>query len=120
MNSQARQQRRAYEKWLKKTDPVRYRTWKAEAPARGKQIHADNVEKIRQAESEMYEARQTKIIENLRNEGFSDSEIDEHVEDWVKTIKVWGSSERPKRMREIKKERKALNGNIPNEELDAE
>jgi len=77
MNSQARQQRRAYEKWLKKTDPVRYRTWKSEAPARGKQIHADNVEKIRQAESEMYEARQTKIIENLRNEGFSDSEIDE-------------------------------------------
>lgn len=120
MNSQSRQQRRAYEKWLKKTDPIRYREWKSGSQARGKQIHAENVEKVRQYESDYYEAHQTRMIESLRNEGFSDSEIDEQVEDWTKTIKVWGSSERPMRRREIQRERSSKQINISNEELDGE
>ena len=117
MTSQARQQRRAYEKWLKKVDPIKYREWKSNSVARGRQIHAENVEKVRQSENEYYESRQTQIIEDLRKQGFSDAEIDEHVEDWVKTIKVWGSGERPLRRREIRREKATK---ISNEELDAE
>jgi hypothetical protein len=120
MNSQSRQQRRTYEKWLKKVDPARYKEWKAGAQERGRKIHAENVEKVRQYESDFYEAQQTKMIENLRSDGFSDSEIDEQVEDWVKTIRVWGSNERPKRRREIRREKTTFPTNISNEELDGE
>jgi hypothetical protein len=121
MDSQPRKQRRAYELWLKKNDPAKYREWKAESQARGRQIHAENVEKVRQAESEQYESIQTKMIYDMRNEGFSDSEIDEHVEDWAKTIKVWGSDERPMRRREIKKSKENSIGNtISYNDLDEE
>jgi hypothetical protein len=120
MNSQSRQQRRAYEKWLKKTDPIKYKEWKSESHERGKKIHSENVERIRQHESDVYEGHQTRIIESLRNEGFSDSEIDEQVEDWTKTIKVWGSSERPMRRREIQREKSSKQINTSNEELDGE
>jgi hypothetical protein len=121
MNSQSRQQRRTYEKWLKKIDPARYKEWKAGAQERGRKIHSENVEKVRQYESDFYEAHQTKMIESLRNEGFSDSEIDEQVEDWTKTIRVWGSNEPPKRRRDIRREKTSVVDKIiSNEELDGE
>ena len=41
----------------------------------------------------------------MRADGKSDSEIDAYVADWVQTIKVWGSGERPKRIREIHREK---------------
>jgi hypothetical protein len=103
MNSQSRKQRRAYELWLKKVDPIKYREWKSNSQERGKQIHSDNVEKVRQSESEFYENMQTQMIDRLRNEGLSNQEIDEQVENWVKTIKVWGSDERPIRRRQLAK-----------------
>jgi hypothetical protein len=103
MNSQSRKQRRAYELWLKKVDPIKYREWKANSQERGKQIHSDNVEKVRQSESEFYENMQTQMIDRLRNEGLSNQEIDEQVENWVKTIKIWGSDERPIRRRQLTK-----------------
>jgi hypothetical protein len=105
MSSQARQQRRAYEKWLKKTDPIRYKEWKSASQERGKKLHFDNVEKARQSETEFYEKTQTKMIESLREKGLTDSEIDEQIENWTKTINVWGSNERPARQREIRRER---------------
>lgn len=91
MNSQHRKQRRAYELWLKKNDPIKYREWKSESQSRGRQIHTENVEKVRQTESECYENLQTNMIVDMRRNGLSDMEIDERIENWTKTIKVWGS-----------------------------
>jgi hypothetical protein len=120
MDSQPRKQRRAYELWLKKNDPAKYREWKADSQTRGRQIHAENVEKVRQSESEYYENLQTKMINDMRNDGFSDSEIDEHVEDWTKRIKVWGSEERPMRNREIRKSKLSSDQILPYTDLDEE
>ena len=113
MSSYAREQRRGYEKWLRKTDLKRYREYKAGVAERGRQVHADNVEKVRQAESERYEAKQTQMIDRLRNDGLSDSEIDEHVSNWVDTIKPWSSDVKASRPRE-------LHNNRVIEDLDSE
>ena len=72
---------------------------------RGKQIHESNVEAVRKTEEAHYEKLQTSIIETMRADGKSDSEIDEYVADWVQTIKVWGSNEKPKRIKEIHREK---------------
>lgn len=103
--SQARAQRRAYESFLKQTNPEAYKQWKSEAIERGNQIHESNVEAVRKTEEAHYEKLQTSIIESMRAAGKTDKEIDEYIADWVQTIKVWGSKERPKRIREIHREK---------------
>jgi hypothetical protein len=103
--SQSRAQRRAYESFLKQTNPHAYKQWKSESIERGKQIHESNVEAVRKTEEAHYEKLQTSIIETMRADGKSDSEIDEYVADWVQTIKVWGSNEKPKRIKEIHREK---------------
>jgi hypothetical protein len=103
--SQTRAQRRAYESFLKKTNPVAYQGWKSEAIQRGKEIHEANAEAVRKAEEEHYEKIQTSIVEKMRESGKTNEEIDEYVSEWIQTIKVWGSDERPKRLREIRREK---------------
>lgn len=103
--SQARAQRRAYEKFLKKTNPEAYKQWKSEAIERGRQIHESNVEAVRKSEEEHYEKIQTQMIEAMREQGFDNTQIDEKIAEWVQTIKVWGAGERPKRLREIRREK---------------
>jgi hypothetical protein len=41
----------------------------------------------------------------MRADGKTDAEIDEFIADWVQTIKLWGVEERPKRWREIRREK---------------
>jgi hypothetical protein len=103
--SQARKQRRLYEKFLKKFNPVQYKEYKAGVLERGIKIHQANVDAVTKAEEARYEEIQNRIIQNMRAEGKSNEEIDSYIEDWVKTIKVWGSDSRPMRWREIQKEK---------------
>jgi len=103
--SQARKQRRLYEAYLKKFQPAQYKEYKAGVIARGKMIHESNVEAVRKAEEARFEAIQTNMIQQMREEGKSNDEIDAYINDWVQTIKVWGSDERPKRWREIRREK---------------
>jgi hypothetical protein len=112
MSSQSRQQRRAYEKWLKNSDQIKYNEWKSGSFTRGNKIHQDNEEKISQLESEYYEKIQTNLIQTLRAEGKSNTEIDSYIEDWVKTIRVWGSDERAKSLKEVKREKNLINESI--------
>lgn len=42
--SQSRRQRRAYEKFLKKTNPQAYKEWKEDSINRGKQIHQEHID----------------------------------------------------------------------------
>jgi hypothetical protein len=104
MSSESRKQRRAYEKFLKKTNPGAYKMWKSESIKRGQEIHESNVESVRKSEESYYEAQQTKLISQLREEGKTNEEIDSFVAKWVQTIKVWGSNEKPKRWRELNRE----------------
>jgi hypothetical protein len=92
-NSQARNQRRSYELWLKKTNIEAYKEWKSQAQIRGKQIHQQNVEASRNAEAERLEKLQTEKIVAMKAEGKSDEEIDRYVGIWVKTLKLWATDE---------------------------
>jgi hypothetical protein len=103
--SAARQQRRLYEKFLKKFHPAQFAEYKAGVLERGKKIHEQNVDAVSKAEEARYEEIQNQMIMKMRAEGKTNEEIDAHIEDWVKTIKVWGSDSRPMRMREIRREK---------------
>lgn len=83
-----RAQRRAYEKALKKSDPVAYKRWKEEALERGKQVHQAHVERLRIVQDEFYEKKQRDIIKSMRDAGKSDEEIDAFISDWIQGIKV--------------------------------
>lgn len=101
----ARKQKRAYERFLKKTNPLGYKEYKSTSIKRGKEIHAHNVELARDYENSFYEKQQEAIIVKLRNEGKTQVEIDDYIADWVLTLKVWGSGGRPMRLREIRQEK---------------
>jgi hypothetical protein len=107
--SQARKQRRLYEAYLKKFHPAQYKEWKAGVIARGKKIHEANVEAANKYQEEYFEKQQTKIIQDMRAEGKTNEEIDAYINDWVQTLKIWGSSERPKRWREIRRDKVSSN-----------
>ena len=102
--STAKRQRRAYELWLKKTNPTAYKEWKSQSVQRGKQLHEAQTEAVRKAEEERLEKIQTDMIVSMKAEGKSDAEIDKHVAIWVKTLKLWGSNDRPMRYREAVRE----------------
>lgn len=103
--SAARQQRRLYEKFLKKFHPAQYAEYKSGVMERGRKIHQDNVEAVSKAEEAHYEEIQNRMILEMRAQGKTNEEIDSYIEDWVKTIKVWGSDSRPMRQREIRREK---------------
>jgi DNA phosphorothioation-dependent restriction protein DptG len=103
--SAARQQRRLYEKFLKKFHPIQFAEYKSGVMERGAKIHQDNVNAVSKAEEAYYEEIQNRMIQNMRSEGKTNEEIDTYIEDWVKTIKVWGSNSRPMRRREINREK---------------
>lgn len=104
--SQARAQRRLYERYLKKFNPTAYKEWKAGVQERGAKQHAQNEDAVRKAEEAYYEGIQTKMIQDMKAEGKTSAEIDEIIAEWVQTIKVWGSKERPARLREIRREKR--------------
>ena len=104
--SQARKQRRLYEKYLKKFNPQQHKEWKAGAIERGKKIHSQNVDAAYKNQEEYFEKLQTKLIQDMKAEGKSNEEIDAYIADWVRTLKIWGSDERPMRWREIRREKR--------------
>jgi hypothetical protein len=105
MTSQARKERRKYERWLKKYDMKAYQEYKSGVMARGKQMHQEFTESIENRLNEDLEHRQANLIESLEAKGLSRQEIDEQVEEWVARLKIWRSDEKPKRLREIRRER---------------
>ena len=107
--SNARNQRRAYELYLKKNAPEQYKIWKSTVIERGAKTHEQNTEEVRKSEEAYFEGMQAKIIQSMKDEGKSNEEIDEYINDWVKTLKVWGSNERPMRRREIIREKQSTN-----------
>lgn len=107
--STAKRQRRAYELWLKKTNPAAYKEWKSQSIQRGIQLQNAQSESVRKMEEEHLEKIQTDMIVKMKAEGKTDAEIDQHIAIWVKTLKIWGSNERPMRFRDAMKEFNAEN-----------
>jgi hypothetical protein len=103
MASKSRRQRRAYEMYLKKYDRQKYYEWKSKVQERGKALFETNREAVEKSEQEFYEGMQTRLIDTLRSKGFEDSTIDTYIEDWVQTIKAWGSSEKSPSISEIRR-----------------
>lgn len=102
--SQSRSQRRNYEKFLKKTNPTAYKEWKENSIERGKKFEEEQTRLVEDKHAEALEGIQNKIIQDLRNEGKSQEEIDRHMSIWIKTIKPWGSNEKPLSWKEAEKE----------------
>ena len=107
--SNARAQRRAYENWLKKTNPQQYAEWKSDSLERGKNIHESHVSSINDKQEEHYQNLQANMIVKLREQGLSDEEIDKQVAIWVMTIKPWGTEGKPLSLKEAIKEYEAEN-----------
>lgn len=107
--STAKRQRRAYELWLKKTNPTAYKEWKSQSIQRGIQLQSAQSESVRKMEEDHLEKIQTDMIVKMKSEGKSDAEIDQYIAIWVKTLKIWGSNERPMRFRDAMKEYKEEN-----------
>lgn len=101
-DSQARKQRRSYEKFLKKNHPEQYTEYKSGVKERGIKIHEENVKKVEESQAAYYEEIQGQLINKMKSEGKSQKEIDDYLEDWAQTLKIWGSKERPMRAREIR------------------
>jgi len=92
--SQSRAQRRSYEKFLKKSNPLAYKEWKQTSIERGKKFKEEQTQLIEDKHNESLELLQDKIIQDLRNQGKTQEEINKHIDIWVKTIKPWGSGEK--------------------------
>lgn len=46
MSSQARKQRRMYERYLKKANPTAYKQYKSQSAQRGKEIHQEHLNNV--------------------------------------------------------------------------
>ena len=102
--SQSRAQRRTYEKFLKKTNPTAYKEWKENSLERGKRYEEEQTQIVEDKHNTALESLQNKMIQDLRDQGKSQEEIDRHVAIWVKTIKPWGSDEKPLTWKDAVKE----------------
>lgn len=102
--SQARKQRRSYELWLKVNNIAAYKEWKANRHTRAKQLIETQNVAVRNKEEETLEARQTKIISDMRDKGKTEEEINKYIAIWVKTLQLWGSDEQPLTWKEAERE----------------
>lgn len=98
-----RKQRRIYEKFLKKTSLESYHEWKSGSLKRGKALHQNHVESVISKIMSQYEDLQNKIFESLRLKNWKEEDIKEYVEDWVASIKVWSSEEKPGKWKDLRK-----------------
>ena len=102
--SQARKQRRSYELWLKVNNIAAYKEWKANRHTRSKQLIETQTSAVRSKEEETLEARQSKIISDMKDKGKTEEEINKYIAIWVKTLHLWGSDEQPLTWKEAEKE----------------
>ncbi len=102
--SQSRAQRRNYEKFLKKTNPAAYKEWKENSIERGKKFEEEQTRLVEDKHTEALEEIQNKMINDLRSQGRLQEDIDRHMSIWIKTIKPWGSDEKPLSWKEAEKE----------------
>jgi hypothetical protein len=102
--SQSRAQRRNYEKFLKATNPVAYKEWKENSLERGNQYKEEHTQIIEDKQTKHFEDIQAKLIQDLLEQGKSQGEIDRHIAIWIKTIKPWGSTEKPLSWKSAEKE----------------
>ena len=102
--SQSRAQRRNYEKFLKATNPIAYKEWKESSISRGNKYQEEQTKNIEDKQTKYFEDTQAKLIQDLLEQGKTQEEIDRHIAIWIKTIKPWGSTEKPLSWKAAEKE----------------
>jgi hypothetical protein len=102
--SKSRSERRKYEKFLKKVNPTAYDQWKSNSTERSKKFVEEQNQLIEDKQTEHLEGVQNKLINDLRNLGKTQEEIDRHIAIWIKTLKPWGSTEKSLTWKEAEKE----------------
>ncbi len=106
-NSSARRQRRLYEKYLKKTSLQQYKEWKSNSVKRGEEYHKQHTESTMKDIESQFENLQSRVIHTMKTLGKNDVEINEYVEDWLSSTKIWAESDSPERFNKIKKKRES-------------
>jgi hypothetical protein len=104
-SSQSRKQRRLYEKYLKQTNPTQYREWKRDFVKRGEEYQKQYEESTMKGIESQMEAIQTKVIQSMSSRGIENSKIDEYMEDWLNSTKIWGSSDTHEKFVDLRKKR---------------
>jgi hypothetical protein len=102
--SMSRRQRRNYENWLKKNQPIEYAKWKAGSLERGKTLQENHTNAILEKQDAYYQDRQANMIIELQSKGLSQEEIDRQVSIWTLTIKPWGTTEKALTLKEATKQ----------------
>jgi hypothetical protein len=87
--SPSRAQRRLYEKYLKQLHPSQYKEWKSDALKRGEELQSQFIESTNKDLESQFENMQSKIIHTQKEAGKSQEEIDQYVEDWLSSTKIW-------------------------------
>ena len=104
-NSSARRQRRLYEKYLKSNHLSQYVEWKKESVKRGEEYHRQHNESTMKDIESQIESMQTRMIQSMRSIGKTDKEINEYVEDWMNSTRIWSESDITEKFLEVKKKR---------------
>ena len=104
-SSQNRKQRRLYEKYLKSNHSEQYKEWKKDSIKRGEEYHKQYVEATVKGIETQIESLQTRMIQSMMASGKTNSEIDEYMEDWLNSTKMWAESYTPENFTELRKKR---------------
>lgn len=101
--SMSRRQRRNYENWLKKYNPVEYKKWKSSSLERGKSLYETNLNSVLDKQESHYQNIQANKIIELQSKGLSEKEIEREISIWTMTLKPWGTTDKPLSLKEATK-----------------
>jgi 3-oxoacyl-ACP reductase-like protein len=104
-SSQSRKQRRLYEKYLKSNHTEQYKEWKKDSHKRGEEYHKQYVDSTVKGIESQLESLQTRMIQSMMASGKTNSEIDEYMEDWLNSTKMWSESQSIENFTDLRKKR---------------
>lgn len=101
--STSRRQRRNYENWLKKYNPVEYKKWKSSSLERGKTLHENHTNSVNEKQESHYQNIQANMVIALQEKGLTEKEIEREIAIWTMTLKPWNTTEKALTLKEATK-----------------
>ena len=102
--STSRKQRRNYENWLKKYNPVAYSEWKSSSLERGNSLHENHTNTVNDKQESHYQNIQANMVIALQEKGLSEKEIEREIAIWTMTLKPWNTSGKALTLKEATKQ----------------
>jgi hypothetical protein len=106
--SPSRGQRRMYEKYLKKFNPTQYKEWKSDSIKRGEELQTQFNEATNKDLEAQFENIQSRLINSQKEAGKTQEEIDQYMEDWLTSTKIW-KGDKPTKYTDLLRERNLIN-----------